>query len=190
MHDPAPTYIIGDKVLLKQEGLVWDPTAGQGTKLAQPFLGPFRITFISDDKLNVTLDLPFWMKCHCEFHISLVKHWVDPTLISNQRTGAFVEPAPLSIDADGDTYEVEAILDKRKRRGHTQYLIRWKGYDQEFDTWEPEEYVNNCQELLDDYYQEQTTIGVSLPHPSTTMQGMVARGAVAYLHSEGQDALV
>lgn len=50
-------------------------------------------------------------------------------------------------------YEVEAILDKRttksKKKGTvtTKYLIRWKGWGEDGDTWEPEDTLN-CPELI------------------------------------------
>lgn len=58
-------------------------------------------------------------------------------------------------------YEVENILDhKRKRKFNfetkkyyyiKEYLIKWAGYDE--TTWEPEENLQNCQELLKDYWK-------------------------------------
>ncbi|KAF9553805.1 hypothetical protein EC968_010130, partial [Mortierella alpina] len=42
---------------------------------------------------------------------------------------------------DNPTYEVEEILNHRnssKGKG-VEYLVKWKGYSSEFDTWEPEE---------------------------------------------------
>ncbi len=42
-------------------------------------------------------------------------------------------------DDDEDNYEVDRILSSRKAKGgKTEYLVRWKGYDDEEDnTWEP-----------------------------------------------------
>lgn len=58
-------------------------------------------------------------------------------------------------------YEVENILDHKKRRIFNyetkryhfikEYLIKWAGYDE--TTWEPEENLQNCQELLSDYWK-------------------------------------
>jgi len=42
---------------------------------------------------------------------------------------------------------VDRIL-KRRARVRNEYLIRWKGFDSEEDTWEPEENLFNCQEAL------------------------------------------
>ena len=35
----------------------------------------------------------------------------------------------------GDMYPVEKILKTRTRKGKKQYLVRWKGYGKEFDSW-------------------------------------------------------
>ena len=37
-----------------------------------------------------------------------------------------------------DVYEVGKILDKRGEKGKLEYLIKWKDFDQDYNTWEPE----------------------------------------------------
>ena len=48
-------------------------------------------------------------------------------------------------DEDADVYEVERILDERRQGGRTQFLIRWEGFDEAFDSWEP---VGNVSTVL------------------------------------------
>ena len=49
---------------------------------------------------------------------------------------------------DGEEeYEVEAILDCRRRRGQLQFLIKWKGYGLEENSWEPERNIH-AKELI------------------------------------------
>lgn len=38
-----------------------------------------------------------------------------------------------------NVYEVEAIVDHKRKNGRTYYKIRWKGYGKEDDTWQPYE---------------------------------------------------
>ena len=35
------------------------------------------------------------------------------------------------------TYKIDKILDKRVRRGILEYLVRWRGYGEDFDSWVP-----------------------------------------------------
>eukprot|EP00252_Welwitschia_mirabilis_P011162 TRINITY_DN250_c0_g1_i1.p1 TRINITY_DN250_c0_g1~~TRINITY_DN250_c0_g1_i1.p1 ORF type:complete len:557 (+),score=156.04 TRINITY_DN250_c0_g1_i1:355-2025(+) len=45
-------------------------------------------------------------------------------------------------------YEVEAIRKKRIRKGHVQYLVKWRGWPETANTWEPYENVRSCADIL------------------------------------------
>ncbi len=49
--------------------------------------------------------------------------------------------------ADEEEYVVERIVDKRTRNGRVEYFLKWKGYHDSENTWEPKEHVD-CPELL------------------------------------------
>ena len=55
-------------------------------------------------------------------------------------------------DGDGeseDEYEVEKILEMRaKKNGSREFLVHWKKWSSEHDTWEPEANLK-CQEIID-----------------------------------------
>ena len=52
-----------------------------------------------------------------------------------------------------DVYEVERILDHKGRPGNYQYLIKWKGYSDADNSWEPQDNVN-AERILVDYWKQ------------------------------------
>lgn len=74
--------------------------------------------------------------------------------------------------------QVGKILGKRTRNGKTKYKIRWKGFDESEDTWEPEENLTHCSDLLDDYNndrdQDMTIINQTIAS-NPNMNGSVMR---------------
>lgn len=70
-------------------------------------------------------------------------------------------------------YIVERILDRRQRNGVTEYLLKWHGYSNSHNSWEPEENILS-QKMLDDFNEryEQKVLHQHLYPPSSPTPGV------------------
>lgn len=136
----------GEQVLLSTKNLTLKMQGSN--KLLPRFIGPFKIA----QQVNAVayrLELPPVLKIHDVFHVSLLKQY---------RPSGRVQPPPLPILIDGVLeFEVEAILKHRKRRygrgkPKVQYLVKWLGYGEEHNSWEPEANVCNCPLRVNEYW--------------------------------------
>jgi len=50
-----------------------------------------------------------------------------------------------------EEWEVEKILNKRKIREIEKYLVQWKEFTAEYDTWEKKEDLGNTKETLEEF---------------------------------------
>ena len=55
-----------------------------------------------------------------------------------------------SEDDDDTEYEVEKVLHKRKKGGRVHYLVKWLGYGNKDNTWEPEDNLD-CDEKIEEF---------------------------------------
>jgi len=56
------------------------------------------------------------------------------------------------VEVEGvEEWEVEKILNKKKMRGVEKYLVQWKGFTAEGDTWERRENLKNAEELIEEF---------------------------------------
>jgi hypothetical protein len=132
----APDYQPGDLVYLEGTNLKSDrPTR----KLDDRRFGPFKILRKVGERAY-KLDLPRgWKKIHPVFHTILLRPYHPPASPLQQKP-----PPPPPIDVKGTLeHEVEEVVACRKRRGRTEYLVRWKGQPREESTWEPQKNLSD-----------------------------------------------
>ena len=70
-----------------------------------------------------------------------------------------LEPVPQNaevatdIELEDDEYEVEEIKDLQKFRRQWKYLVKWHGWLDSQNTWEPKENLTNCKKLVQEYHR-------------------------------------
>jgi hypothetical protein len=143
VHDNAP----GDQVYLEATNLRTDrPTK----KLDDKRFGPFKIKR-KVGRAAYELHLPAgWPAVHPVFNESLLTPYRAPSFKSQQKPPP---PPPILDEQEQVEYEAEVIRDSRRRRGNLQYLVHWKGYPREDDTWEPAANVKNSPDLVEEFHQ-------------------------------------
>src|SRR5260221_757196 len=125
----------GEQVWLEGKNL---KTSHPTVKLRPKRFGPFEITEVLS-KTTYRLNLPPTWKIHNMFHGSLLTPYHE----ARECGPNYLEPPPELVDGELE-YEVADIL-KSRRHGKgkkLQYLVRWKGYDDSQNTWEPEENIH------------------------------------------------
>jgi hypothetical protein len=58
---------------------------------------------------------------------------------------------PPDIVEEEEEYKIEEIHGHRRKGRGTQYLVHWKGYGNEDNTWLPQSSLGNAEELLSEY---------------------------------------
>ena len=130
----------GDRVYLLTKNL---PTLRLSKKLDAIRIGPFEVKKRIKE-VNYELRLPRNMRIRPVFHISLL------------------EPAPADAPLETDIemepnqtdYEVEQLLDVRKFGNQWRYLVKWKNYPSEENSWEPIKCLKDCPKRLEQFHQQ------------------------------------
>jgi hypothetical protein len=107
-------------------------------KLAPWCHGPFRITWVLSP-VAYQLGLPAQWNIHPVFHASLLTPYAE----TSEHGPNYTRPLPELIGAE-EEYEVEAVRSHCRHGCHQklQYLIKWKGYPESDNTWEPADQVH------------------------------------------------
>ena len=148
------SYASDDKVWLNSKYI----KTKRNRKLEAKFFGPFRVLH-PVGKQAYKLELPRKWRIHDVFHVSLLEQ--DTT-----RKGRVDEKVrQMEFDAGDDEsgeYKVEAIWDsavyaRESESGHLPglyYLVSWKGYPEEENTWEPASAVQHLRKLISSFHKD------------------------------------
>jgi len=93
----------------------------------------------------VKLKLPSLMRIHLVVNVCQIVRYKEQVKGQKKEEGKLVEVEGV------EEWEVEKILNKKKIRGVVKYLIQWKGFTAEGDTWERRENLKNVEELIEEF---------------------------------------
>ena len=85
------------------------------------------------------------MRIHLVVNISWIVQYKEQVEGQKKEEGKPVEVEGIK------EWEVEKILNKKKIRGVEKYLVQWKGFIAEGDTWERKENLKNAEEALEEF---------------------------------------
>jgi len=120
-------------------------------KLTERYVGPYAIEEVV--LLNaVKLRLPSSMRIHLVVNVSQIVRYKEQVKGQKKEEGKLIEVEGV------EEWEVEKVLNKKKIREVEKYLIRWKGFTAEGDTWERKENLKNTEELIEEFERGEVVV--------------------------------
>jgi len=140
-------FKVGDLVLLSTKELKWHMKGRRLEKLMEHFIGPYKVKSIISAN-TVELHLPPTVHIHPVVNISKLQLYKSQ--VEGQKA---MKPALVIVEGEKE-YEIEKILNKRKIQGQDKFLVHWKGYIAEADTWEDRRNLKNARKLIEEFERE------------------------------------
>jgi len=140
-------FKVGDLVLLSTKELKWHMKGRRSEKLMEWFVGPYKVKNIISANV-VELHLPPTVYIHPVVNVSKLQMYKSQ--VEGQRA---MKPAPVIIEGE-EEYKVEKILNKRRVWGRDKFLVCWKEYIAEADTWEDRGNLKNAGKLVEEFKRE------------------------------------
>ena len=151
---PALEYKPGDKVLLEGLNLTVNRPM---TKFSDKRYGPFTVVK-KVGKSAYRLRLPLkWKRVHPVFNEYLLTPYKPPEFPSQQAQIPDENDLPaLDIEMSNEEYEVEKIVDAQidEPTGRLKYLVKWKNYDDEENTWQFPETLYGAKNAVKEFYKQ------------------------------------
>ena len=140
-------YKVGDLVMLSTKDLKHQIVGRRTEKLMERFVESYKVKKIVSSNV-VELELPDTIKIHPVVNVSRIHRYVGQ--VEGQKRE---QPALVIINRE-EEWEVEKILNKWQIRGKDKYLVQWKGFTAESDTWEGRENLGNTKEAIEEFERE------------------------------------
>lgn len=138
------SFKAGDRVLIRNRNNLNIPGVGSN-KLSNRYFGPFNVL----KRVGLTaykLELPPGYRMHGTINVQHLK--LAPV---DEYNRSLPPPPPEAVDEEWADYEVENVIDKRRRRGSWQYLVKFKGYPVSDSIWYDELQTESFSELRPEF---------------------------------------
>jgi hypothetical protein len=140
------TFKVGDMVWLDSSNI---KTTRQTKKLDDKWFGPFPVVKVLSESVYELKLTEAFDKVNPRFNVIKLRRF-EPDQIAERPKPLRPEP---EIDEAGEkVYEVEMLLDSRIHRRQFQYLVKWKGYGPEYNTWEPAKNLGNAKRRVKEFH--------------------------------------
>ena len=139
-------FQVGQKVYLNTSGITLSVIHGRPQKFAPTWIGPFTIKAFGPHPNTYELDLlsTMFSALYPVFHADVLKPYTPPE-VSPYR---FNIVRPESIKVGGiEEYVPEEILTEKYENRRKVYLVKWQGWDDRWNTWEPVSHLKNTEVL-------------------------------------------
>jgi len=115
-------------------------------KLTKRQIGPYTIIHVVSPNA-IVLKLPPSFKIDAPINVSRLHPYKPPTIPGQQIT----LQSPVEVEGE-EEYIVEEILDLHLKCNKLEFLVKWEGYTNENNLWEPEDNCKNACNAVATFY--------------------------------------
>ena len=146
-REEVDEYKVGDLVMLSTKDLKYQMASKRTEKLIERFIGSYKVKKIILANA-VELELPSTIRIYPVVNVSRIHKYIGQ--VEEQKKEQLVSV----ITEREEKWEVKRILNKQRIREKNKYLVQWKGFTAESDTWEGKENLENTKEAIEEYEKE------------------------------------